>query len=766
MLSQRRGKNVALVGGLFQVIFTAVMIAVWQYTGSLAAMCTAWVLAGGIALWLIVAVLFYFNELARQEAIELEEIESGQGQAPTIFEGEEGVEMRHATRRAEWMNKWAVPLATLLFAFYQAGIATLALRFLFTQTGRNLAEIGPASLFMGLTAFLAFLFSRYATGMSNSPQWRFLRATGGYLLVSVIFIACVVISLLMAGQGYSNVDLVVAYAICIIQLILAAELALNFVLELYRPRIPGKAYHPSFESRIFSIIAEPDRVGHSIADTLNYQFGFEVSRTWFYKLVGKAFVPLLALAVLIMFGMSSVVVVQQGQVCVVTNLGHLELPPLGPGLHFKLPWPLATARRFDKETVHEILLGVGEDREPTILKGRELYLWTEEHGRRKERDFLVAIQPPKDWSKLDKKAKTDEVKTPPVSMIKLVVVVQYKIDSVKDFGYNYKDSHKVLESLAYREMTSYYASATLMDPIRDKKPGKDGRPRPEAIMTFGRTDAAENLRDIIATEAKAMNLGVKIMHVGIISSHPPAKAAPAFEDVAKAELARDSRRYEAEAEASFLLAGVAGDVGEALQLALEIRKLEQLTDLSRAETLDVVELVDKYIAQTQEEINLLEKEIERERLLGRIIANKKTDRQNLLAMSLEYLGILEQIKANPGGYDYVKQVKKSDEAAEKKLNNARGTPAKLIADAEADRWQKELGERARAETFSRHLLAYRASPDMYILDRWLDVWDEVLPKAASKKVIAVDPNKIEHWLDWKWKSDMMQRVTFEKKETE
>ncbi len=766
MLSQKRGKNVALAGGLFQMIFTAVMIAVWRYTGSISAMCTAWLLAGGVLLWLIVAVLFYFNELARREELELEEIQSGRGgHGPTIFEGEEGAEMRHAIRRADWMNKWAVPFATLLLAFCQAAIAVISMRFLFTQSAPVITEIGPASLFLGLTAFLAFLFSRYATGMGGSSQWRFLRATGGYLLVCVIFIAAVVLSLLMAGQGYGNVDLIVAYAVCIVQLVLAVELTLNFVLDLYRPRIPGKEYHPSFESRVFSILAEPDRVGHSIADTLNYQFGFEVSRTWFYRLVSKAFVPLLILAVLIMFAMSSVVLVQQGQQCVVTSLGRLQEPALGPGLHFKLPWPFATEKRFNTDEIHEIILGVGEAREPTIIKGRELYLWTEEHGSRQERDFLVAIQPPKDWSEPGENANADKVKTPPVAMIKLVVVVYYKIADVRDYGYNYKDSHSVLESLAYREMTRYYASATLMDPIRDKTSG--GKDRPEAIMTFGRQKAADNLRRLIQARADDMKLGVTITHVGIISSHPPAKAAPAFENVAKAERARDSKRYEAEAEASYMLAGVAGDVGEALRLAQEITKLEQLTDLSRADAADVGALVDKYIAQTQEDIGLLDKEIERERILGRTASSKIwQDNQALRKKSVAYLDVLKQIKANPAGFNFTAAVEESQKHAEDMLDRARGEPAKLIAEAEAERWQKELGERARAETFSRHLLAYRASPDMYILDRWLDTWDEVLKRAASKQVIAVDPNKVELWLDWKWKSDLMQGVTFEKEKKE
>ncbi|MCK4601330.1 MAG: hypothetical protein KAU28_02615, partial [Phycisphaerae bacterium] len=74
MLTQRRGKNVALAALILQLVFTAVMVVVWLWTHSLSAMSTALLLAGGVAFWLMVAVLFYCRELAQREEFELEEI--------------------------------------------------------------------------------------------------------------------------------------------------------------------------------------------------------------------------------------------------------------------------------------------------------------------------------------------------------------------------------------------------------------------------------------------------------------------------------------------------------------------------------------------------------------------------------------------------------------------------------------------------------------------------------------------------------------------
>ncbi len=193
---------------------------------------------------------------------------------------------------------------------------------------------------------------------------------------------------------------------------------------------------------------------------------------------------------------------------------------------------------------------------------------------------------------------------------------------------------------------------------------------------------------------------------------------------------------------------------------LVIINLLQFYEHSGVTADQVAPLVDKYIAQINEEINLLNAEIEREHILGR--ADEDDANHALRKMFVEYLGTLEQIKADPAGFDYAQQVNSIRKTAGDMLEDARGEPAKLIAEAQAYRWQKELGEQALAEAFSRHLLAYRASPDIYLLDRYLEVWDEVLQTAASKQVLGIDPNKAKLWLDWKWKSDMMQGVTFEK----
>jgi len=755
MIAQRRGKNVAVAGAVLQSALAVVMLIIWLWTGSLSALSGVLLLAGGVPLWLLSAVLFYCRQLERREAIELEELAARGGPAGTIFEDAQDLQSRPAAARLAWMRRWLVPAFTILWAGYHAAIGANLVRYLAGRETPELLHAGQGALFAVVIWFLAFLFGMYCIGMSRSSQWRLLRATGSYLLVNVLFIVAVAVSLLAAWLGQGGVDLVVAYAIAVVQLILAVELLLNFILDLYRPRIPGREVRPSFDSRLFNIVAEPGRVGHSIAEALNYQFGFDVSKTWFYQLVSKAFVPLLVLGAAVMFAMSSVVIVRDGEQYVVLHWGRCgpDRGLLGPGIHLKWPWPIDTTRRFEAAKVHEILLGVGKHRKPTIVNGTELYLWTEQHGRREELDFLIAVPPETRAATL----KAGEEKAPPVSILKLVVPVHYVITDPYKYGYEFTDAAALLEGVAYSEMIRYCASATLDSRIIGGVPG-----RPEAIMTFGRARAAEELKNRIQKVADKLGLGVRIEYVALSAVHPPAEAAGAFEEVIKAERQQDQTRYKAETEANEALSRVAGDPALALKLALDIRSLEELGSLRgrRSAPAQLDAKLTEYLARARGDIATLGEEIRRQRLLGQDAEAKL----KLLARHQEHLESLREIRRKLKAHapvDFAGRIANARWRVDESFKEALGEPVALVEAAGAERWALELGEWARAELFRRELLAYQASPNVYKLDRLLDVYDQVLPN-MKKYVLGVDRDKVEIRVNLERQTEIMGGVTFER----
>ncbi|MGB2824693.1 MAG: hypothetical protein WBF17_27220, partial [Phycisphaerae bacterium] len=537
MKAQKRGRNIAVAGAALQAVLTVTVLAVGLRTDAKAAVACSWFLAGGVLVWLMAALLFYCRQLEQQEATELEEL-AGRGEQGGIFDRGRDLSLRPAQARRVFVERWVVPLFTLLLAAYHAAIGALvltALRFFVGQeTIPPMAEeTGAGLLFAVVTGFAAFLFSRYSTGMAGRLEWRPLRAPAAQLLAGAMMIAGVVAGFVADWWGYRIVDVVVAFAVPIIQFVLAAELLVSFVLDLYRPRVPGEERRLSFDSRVLNLLAEPAKIGHSIAETLNYQFGFEVSKTWFYRLLSKSLLPLTAFGAAVLVLMTSVVIVYDGRKCVVLHWGRRDAGRLlEPGIHLKWPWPIDTARQFDVGKVHELRVGVGEQRTPTVVKGRELELWTDTHGRYRELDFLLAIPPEgagrRGAAAATRPADLDEEKDapPPVNIIKLVASVFYQVEDPYKFGYEFVDGEKLLESAAYREMVRYCASATLHEELG----GGDGN-RPEAIMTSGWGKASAALESRIRREVgrAGLDLGVKVKSVKLIAVHPPPEAAGAFE---------------------------------------------------------------------------------------------------------------------------------------------------------------------------------------------------------------------------------------------
>lgn len=743
MVNEKRGKNTALIGAILSLVFAAVLGYIWLWTGSEAAMATMWLVAGGVSVWLMAALLFYCRQLAAQEEQELQDLAAQGGAEGTIFKDDK--EFRPARRRVAWVDRWLVPAFTLLWAAYHGAFAWIILRMLSQHPAMTLESPGLGALFLMLICFVAFLFSFYCMGMAKVAQWRLLRATGGFLLVNVLFIFLTMAALVAWWANYRPGDRIVAYAVPVFQAVLAVELLLNFVLERYRPQMPDQEHRYSFDSRLLNMIAEPGRMGHSIAEALNYQFGFEVSKTWFYQLISRAAVPFIILAVLILMAMSSFVLVYDGQQAVVRRLGQLQGAEgkLGPGLHVKWPWPIETIETFNIGRVHEMLLGAGEEQDiqKSIIKGHQIALWTAEHGARKELDFLIAVSP-----RQQSQRSGVEKPPPPVNIIKLVVSVQYLVKDALKFSGRFTDAPKVLECLANREMTAYCASATLDSPV-----GNADALRPEAIMTYGRVRAAEEMKKRIQAIADKLDLGVEITFVGLLSVHPPAKVAPEFENVLRAERGQEADRFRAEADMNRILAEVAGTPVQALRLALAIRTHEELTELTRVQRQgpEFQEKLNEYLAVAKDHLQGLEKEVEHERMMGKLRSEDQTRTQELQAEYRKHLDLLVSIpKDNPAGFDFAKAIASAEQEADELFAKVAGRPSTLVEQAKAYRWNKEMTERSRWEAFSRELLAYEASPRIYMLDRWLDVWDDTLPN-IHKYVMAVPNDQVEFWLDLK-----------------
>jgi membrane protease subunit HflK len=279
---------------------------------------------------------------------------------------------------------------------------------------------------------------------------------------------------------------------------------INFILELYRPRVKGRTGRPMYESRLISVFGQPEGMFKTATETLNYQFGFNVTETWFFRLLVRWFPWLVVGQLAVLLLSTTVVFIEPGEQAVLERYGRF-VAVLNPGGHFKLPWPIDRAYRYATAQIQTIDVGFSPGSDP--MAGN-MVLWTVPHT--KEENFLVASQP--GAAALTNADEGGGAQSVPVSLLTVSIPVHYQITNLESWVYQNQQPSNLLEQIAYREVVRYLVSADVNE-----------------IMSAKRADAAQTIHDRIQAEADRHNLGVGIVFVGLQDIHPPGKVAPDYE---------------------------------------------------------------------------------------------------------------------------------------------------------------------------------------------------------------------------------------------
>ncbi len=568
----RRCENVALGGLVVQLASVGLTSAVWYWSGGSDAIksCAALMLVG-IPIWIVLRIVF--RQLRRVQAEELETAELKRAQAAgdstALFEVDRE-ELLIEQSRLKWMVKWLLPattvvLFTMLFAL-QFTMWNWSFEAAFKATGEGgIVRTSQPTLWMWFivfVGFVCFLFARYTLALARIRQeWEILRAGATCMAASAI--SCLLLALtLMASSQLGWVEPLYAYLVRAVLLVLAVELATNFVLDFYRPRTRRKLPRPSFESRLFGLVSEPGGIAKSIADAVNYQFGFEVSTTWFYQLLQRWFLPLVVTCFLIILGLSMVVVVEADEQVVVERFGRpwrenaadpaSPLVVLGPGIHFKRPFPIDITRRVPVERISE--LTIGETTRKTPEEDHKAILWTEQHEFVPELMLLVAA--PNENGPAAVRAPADENGRSPdrsvsSSLLMVSVPIQYRIQDLNAYLYKYEDVEKVMEEVVYQILSDYASNVDV-----------------DALISHGRRELNEGLRSRFQEKIDELGLGIDLVFVGIRGAHPPAQdqVAAAFHEVVSAETRMVATINAARGQEQTILTRVAGSVDRAREL--------------------------------------------------------------------------------------------------------------------------------------------------------------------------------------------------------
>lgn len=570
--SDRRPVNVAILGFLVQLgcFSTLLTLAMWSKS-DLIGTASRFMLIG-LPIWLV--LFLFFKQLRRVniEALETEELRRAQaeGGSEGIFElDDEGLLIEQ--NRLRWLVRWLFPTVSMLLAGLLVGGHfvgwTWAFDSAFQATGdgalRRTSEPTLVMWFIVGLGFLSFLYARYGLALSRLPQWRLLRA--GAICMAGNALVCLALAIaLMATSTIAWAEPLLAYFLRLGLLLLGLEFLANFILDYYRPRSPDIIARPSFESRTLGLVSEPGSLAKSIAEAINYQFGFEVSSTWFYQFLQRWLFPLTVATSVVVLALTSVVLVNAEEKAVVERFGHLRPgnAVLGPGLHWKWPYPIEIVYRAPVKQISELVIGetMGQEQDD-----QGAILWTKAHEYIPELMLLVGSPPAGEGEgrtvEVDPEDAASGTRSVPVHLLMVSVPIEYRIKDVEDYLYNHIDPQVLLEGVAYRHITEFAASVDadqLMGPSRD--------------------EFNTRLHSLIQTSLDELGTGIDIVFVGIRGAHPPAKSevAQAYQAAISAETSKGAMIFAAEAEERRVLTSAAGSISRARELDQAIQARNRL----------------------------------------------------------------------------------------------------------------------------------------------------------------------------------------------
>jgi len=499
-------------------------LAVARMANSLAGQVSVLFLGLGV---LVTAVSWFqmrLEERERLEKLELEELAKAHS-GTALFEARDA-EVFPAQRSREQFERFFVPVFTVLLFAVQAGGAWWLWRWLSQSTTMaNVAQPITGSALFGVFFLLLFLLGRFSATIARLERHRLLRPGASYVLADAFLCLAVALGMVGVWAGFPKVDLYVAYVLCGLLALVGLETLVQLVLELYRPRVKGKVERPLYESRLVGLLGQPEGLITTAAQALDYQFGFKVSETWFYRFFEQALGWLLLLQVAALVLSTCVAFIDAGEEGVREHFGKLDESRslLGPGAHLKWPWPIDKVYRYRTDQIQTFTIGWA----PQASEARQKYvLWGQ--GHRGETNFLVAgnLQVSQEM--------TNELtgkRTPPVNLLTVSVPVQFQITNLLAWAYNNEDAPGLLADLGTREVVRYLVGVDM-----------------NAIMSGGREAASRVLQARIQSAANQHELGARIVAVDMGDLHPPVKVAPDYEKVVAAIQTKQAKILAARAD--------------------------------------------------------------------------------------------------------------------------------------------------------------------------------------------------------------------------
>jgi regulator of protease activity HflC (stomatin/prohibitin superfamily) len=506
---EQNHQRIGIINWLMLLAVAALSLALARFSGLTTGLITTVFLGLGF----LVAAVSYFQmrleERERQESLEFVELKKAKGES-ALFAGDDSFP---AKRSREQFDRFLVPAFAVILLGLQGAALWIFWRWLPNTEPPGASQATISMALYALFALVLFMLGKYAAGIARLEHQPLLRPGASYLMLGSV--ACFVSAAVEAAVWFKapNVDRYTAYVFLGVLALVSVETLINLIMEIYRPRVRGQAARVLYESRLIGLLGQPTGLISTAAQALDYQFGFKVSETWFYRFLEKALSWIILLQLAALFLSTTVVIVEPNEQALLERFGQpvAGRAVLDPGFHLKWPWPIDQAYRFQSRQIHSFTVGVIPDEG---LEEQQTVLWTRPHYK-EEFNLLVASRERPGTTSEDAVGE----KAVPANLLAASIPVHYEVTNLVAWTYNHSDAGGLLENLANREVIRYLVSVDF-----------------DTVMSSGRQAAGRTLRRRIQAAADEAGLGARIVYIGLENIHPPIgdkqiQVAAAFEEV-------------------------------------------------------------------------------------------------------------------------------------------------------------------------------------------------------------------------------------------
>jgi regulator of protease activity HflC (stomatin/prohibitin superfamily) len=552
-LTYSRATTAALAGLAVQIVLCVATGLIGAWAQSPAIQAATWHIAGGIPIWIILAIIYQQHRVERTESLAAEKLATQDATSAAIF-GETSDELQLARNRLDRLYAYGLPAVSFAVAIYliAAGAAMLyrAAGLGTDKVALSLAkDCNPVGLMFATAgvAFVAFIAARWISGYTRVREWQLLRGGASYLMstflvAALLFAGAAAVAIVKETTFFEWLARLVPW----MMILVGGEILLTALLAAYRPKRPGEIPRPAFDSRFLGLLTAPESLGQVVGELINYQFGVEVSRSWFYQMLGRAVTPLTVFAGAVLLALSTLVIVGPDEQGTVLRFGALARGPLGPGMHLKAPWPIETSEIYPTGKV--LQLTISSDKLGRFEKKREGLLWTggDDDAAKMGLEFFLCA------------SETGDGSGSSLSLLVADVIVQYRIGDLVKFLEGSTSARESIELVTQQEASNYFAGKTL-----------------EELLSKGRTEGGPELQKRIQARVDALGLGFEIVDVGVTTLQPPpGKVAREFHRQIGAQQERETLVQMAYKDAIKTLAKVAGSVDRSRKINEAIIRLD------------------------------------------------------------------------------------------------------------------------------------------------------------------------------------------------